>query len=172
MTPRVLYREDQHFSPWVFALCAVIAVIILGAMTAATRGWTEVPPQLILPVSAALLPLLLVTLFKIVTEVREDGIYVKLFPLPFRHIAFRDVRYAEVRTYRPLWEYGGWGLRYTLSHGWAYNARGNRGLWWRHEGHRRSVRRLARGSRHRRLASREAAVPRLKRTGCAASSGP
>ena len=36
---------------------------------------------------------------------------------------------AYVRTYSPLGEYGGWGLRYSLSgNGMAYNVSGNKGL--------------------------------------------
>ena len=38
-----------------------------------------------------------------------------------------DVAYAEARTYAPLREYGGWGIR-GLSRKRAYNVSGNRGV--------------------------------------------
>ena len=34
----------------------------------------------------------------------------------------------EARTYRPILEYGGWGIRYTMGRGWAYNVSGNQGV--------------------------------------------
>jgi TATA-box binding protein (TBP) (component of TFIID and TFIIIB) len=33
-----------------------------------------------------------------------------------------------VREYAPLSEYGGWGLRYSVNHGKAYNVSGNQGV--------------------------------------------
>jgi hypothetical protein len=35
----------------------------------------------------------------------------------------------EARTYRPILEYGGWGIRYSpFGQGCAYNVSGNRGV--------------------------------------------
>ena len=35
----------------------------------------------------------------------------------------------EARTYRPLLEYGGWGIRYApFGKGWAYNVHGSQGV--------------------------------------------
>jgi hypothetical protein len=65
----------------------------------------------------------------LITEVRHDGIYFRYFPLhcSFRRIAFDELKRYEVRTYRPIIEYGGWGIRYGPK-GKAYNVSGNRGL--------------------------------------------
>lgn len=38
-----------------------------------------------------------------------------------------SIRHSEVRTYSPLKEYGGWGIRYG-SNGKAYNVSGNQGV--------------------------------------------
>ncbi len=66
---------------------------------------------------------------KFVTEVRNDGIYICYFPFhrSFHTISFKEIRRYEVRTYRPIMEYGGWGIRYGTK-GKAYNVSGNRGL--------------------------------------------
>ena len=43
--------------------------------------------------------------------------------------AFRWPKSCEPRVYRPVLEYGGWGVRYTpFGRGWAYNVSGNRGV--------------------------------------------
>ena len=66
---------------------------------------------------------------KLITEVRNDGVYIKFFPLhwSFHEITFRELKRYEVRTYKPIREYGGWGIR-KGRHGDAYNMRGNKGV--------------------------------------------
>jgi hypothetical protein len=62
------------------------------------------------------------------TEVRDDGLYARFFPLTRQHrFSWSDIRSCEARTYRPLLEYGGWGVR-CGRRGKAYNFRGNRGV--------------------------------------------
>lgn len=68
---------------------------------------------------------------KLVTEVRTDGLYVIFSPIQFKYKKIqigKDTKYY-VRTYSPISEYGGWGIRCGLfGHGKAYNVSGNRGL--------------------------------------------
>jgi hypothetical protein len=72
------------------------------------------------------LPLLLHKM-KLLVEVREDGIYINFVPFSRQTIRFEDIVGCEVRTYRPIREYGGWGVRYGRA-GKAYNVSGNRGV--------------------------------------------
>jgi hypothetical protein len=64
---------------------------------------------------------------KLITEVRDDAVYVRFFPLAHQRIPFEDIRRCEVRTYRPIREFGGWGIRYGRG-AKAYNVSGNRGV--------------------------------------------
>jgi hypothetical protein len=66
---------------------------------------------------------------RLITEVREDGIYLRFIPfhMSFRRIGFETVDDCQVRTYKPIREYGGWGIRRSR-HGIAYNVRGDRGV--------------------------------------------
>jgi hypothetical protein len=61
--------------------------------------------------------------------VRDDGIYIKLFPFHWspRRIDFAEVKSCEVRTYRPIREYGGWGIRRGRQ-GRAYSIKGIQGV--------------------------------------------
>ena len=63
------------------------------------------------------------------TEVHNDGLYFRFYPfhLSFQKIEPDDIKIFEVRTYSPIREYGGWGIRYGRK-GKAYNVSGNRGL--------------------------------------------
>lgn len=51
--------------------------------------------------------------FRLITQVRTDGIYVRYAPLQprFIHYAWSDIREVYLRRYNALPEYGGWGLR-------------------------------------------------------------
>jgi hypothetical protein len=64
---------------------------------------------------------------KLITEVRNDELLVQFFPLSRQVISLESVRRCEVRTYNPIREYGGWGIRRVKS-GKAYNVSGNRGV--------------------------------------------
>jgi hypothetical protein len=66
---------------------------------------------------------------KLVVEVRNNGLYFQFFPfhISSRKIPWEDLKKYEVRTYNPVGEYGGWGIRYGLK-GKAYNVSGNRGV--------------------------------------------
>ncbi|MBI2193307.1 MAG: hypothetical protein HYU36_15130 [Planctomycetes bacterium] len=68
---------------------------------------------------------------RLTTEVRPDGVYYQFSPihLAFRRLAFEDLKHWCVREYRPIREYGGWGLRYGgKGCGWAYTVSGCRGV--------------------------------------------
>jgi hypothetical protein len=67
--------------------------------------------------------------FKLVTEVRYDGLYARFFPLQFHahKISFEEIKTYEIRKYSALKEYGGYGIRYGKN-GKAYNISGKRGV--------------------------------------------
>jgi hypothetical protein len=66
---------------------------------------------------------------QLVTEVRGEGVQVqfKWFWRP-RLIPLSTIHSYEVVTYRPLADYGGWGIRYGFNGGKAYTSSGNRGV--------------------------------------------
>jgi hypothetical protein len=70
-----------------------------------------------------------VFLFMLTLTVRVDQhhLHVHFFPLVRKSIPLEDIDQWEARTYRPILEYGGWGVRYSWN-GTAYNVSGNRGV--------------------------------------------
>lgn len=92
-------------------------------------------PDLMLMIMGPLFILLMTGLLwmmwaaRLVTEVRDDGIYIQFFPFhrSFRGFLWEEIESFEARTYRPILEYGGWGIRFS-SAGRAYNVSGNKGL--------------------------------------------
>lgn len=117
----------QRFSSWCYLLlaCAIgfSAVITLCAVP---------PEQFIVRSLGTGLPILFLVLFltlKLETKVRSDGLYVRFFPVHIRYKKFgaADLEQYYARTYKPMLEYGGWGIRFGKN-GRAYNANGNKGV--------------------------------------------
>lgn len=131
-----LFREVQQFRQvWYWGLIllaagvvwtAFIQQIILGKPfgdnpSSDTEMWIV---WLIIGIG---LPLFLYVA-NLTVEVRKDGIYLHFFPLYSRRIPMEVLKTYQVRTYSPIWEYGGWGIRYSLGKGWAFNVSGNQGV--------------------------------------------
>jgi hypothetical protein len=64
---------------------------------------------------------------KLSVRVDDEALHIRFFPLVKRHIRLEEIARWEARTYRPLLEYGGWGIRCGWK-GMAYNVSGNRGV--------------------------------------------
>lgn len=68
---------------------------------------------------------------KLETNINAEGIHVKFHGIPFchRHITWQEIKSISVLTYAPFSDYGGWGVRYSLSgKGWCYNVAGDKGI--------------------------------------------
>ena len=120
MNRKSAYREVQRFRQrWLWILLGGIALLIL------VLGPVSWPGLAIIGAVATFLYCL-----RLETEVRADGIYLKMWPIhrSFRQIAWSDIERYESRTYRPLREFGGWGIRWAPGK-IAYNVRGNQGVW-------------------------------------------
>lgn len=66
---------------------------------------------------------------KLTTQVRQDGLYIKFAPiyLSFKKIKLDNLKKHYVRSYDPIREYGGWGIKYGKM-GKVYNVSGDRGV--------------------------------------------
>lgn len=129
------FREVQRFrQPWLVATLLGVAgvtwwLLARALMGAASPGFLTLA-LLYWAVFGLLFPLFFLWVLRLEVEVREDGVYFRFFPLhlTFRRIPFEEVAHCSARTYNPVREYGGWGIRYSLRGGRAYNVRGNRGV--------------------------------------------
>ncbi len=73
------------------------------------------------------IPVLLFSV-KLITELRLDHIYMRLFPFTSRKINLADINNFEVCRYRPMSDYYGWGIHWSPRNGLAYNIYGNKGV--------------------------------------------
>lgn len=68
---------------------------------------------------------------KLHTNIDANGIEVNFKWLPFckRTIAWSEIQSITIEEYSPLYDYGGWGVRYSMSgKGWCYNVSGKMGI--------------------------------------------
>ena len=68
-------------------------------------------------------------LMELRTRVTSDGIYIRFYPIhkKWLFLSLNELMKFEKTEYRPILEYGGWGIRMG-KHGKAYNISGNMGI--------------------------------------------
>ena len=98
MNGQALFEETQRFSPWVYVLLGVVVAILLGVLT--MRQTTAVSPEAV--------------------TVRFGLLYTARIPVA-------ELASAQAVAYRPVGDYGGWGIRGTRRRR-ALNTRGDRGV--------------------------------------------
>lgn len=140
----VSFREIQRFrQPLLWVLLGTTAIVVIGLMGYGLfvqlilgRPWgnNPVPDGVLVAIagSAILIMVAVVWLMyaaRLITEVRISGLYVRFFPFhrAFQKVDLRNVTKIEVRTYQPIRDYGGWGIKNGLR-GKVYNVYGNRGV--------------------------------------------
>lgn len=132
------FRETQRLPKWLYWLIATpiaavatwlfVQQILLGKPV----GDKPAPDWFIIlyAASAAVILPLMIWSFKLVTTIDQSAITYRLSPLHFRtkRIPWSEVQESFIRKYKPMREYGGWGLRYGFRNGWAFNMKGNMGM--------------------------------------------
>jgi hypothetical protein len=124
----VVYREEQYFDWRIYSFIAVCETLT-GFVLARGRVWS-LEFGLGLALGLGLLMVVVVFLLHMTTEVTPT--YVKVWfgwiPTYRRMLPIDTVRSVEVVTYRPIADYGFWGIRSGRDGERALTARGNRGV--------------------------------------------
>lgn len=134
----ILFVERQKFKQWWLwlILLGVNLLVLGGVYQQIIRGqpFGDKPASdsgLVLTAGLVLLFTLFFMNFRLDTQIRKDGIYVRFFPFhfSFRYYSWQRISKAFIRTYNPVTEYGGWGIRFGIfGKGKAFNVSGNQGL--------------------------------------------
>ena len=136
MSGTSLYREEQNVSQWWVWVIVVVA---------AGLAWWAFVQQVILGhafggdplpnwgvwIFWAVIGIGLPAMFfwlRLMLEVTTQEVLIRYRPVLRRSIALTEIESFEVRTYSPVREYGGWGIKGWSRRNVAYNARGNRGV--------------------------------------------
>ncbi len=131
------FSETQKFrNPVIFILLlGILGLSVWGIVQQIFMGQpfgTKPAPDVVL-ILFSMIPVLFLLLFifmKQITNIDNQGIEVIISPLGRRRISWKNIEKAYIRDYKPLMEYGGWGIRYGFGNkGMAYSlGGGNKGL--------------------------------------------
>ena len=130
-----VFKEEQRFRQvWLmvllgFSLLVPVGLIIKEYIKDNTSMTTN---EFLGSLIGIIASVLLIFIFKLSTRIDEKGIHYQFFPFHFsmKTLLWSEITKAEVRTYDPIGEYGGWGLRYSFNKkkGNAVNVSGNIGI--------------------------------------------
>jgi len=136
VTPNIMYKEVQR--PRQFWIWAIVVLVAGGAwiqmierffVDGQRAGGTGMDVlTLVLWIIFGLAFPVFTAIIKLEIAVTDMEIGIRFFPLIRRRINIQDIVSVEARTYKPLREYGGWGIRYGMKSGKAYNMSGDRGV--------------------------------------------
>jgi hypothetical protein len=135
---RTLFKEEQKFrQAWiliVIALSAVVWLYMIIRYIFIDDLFQKEPGASWTTLIAGVIPILIIYLFtnmKLITIVDMDGIRCRFSILQrsFKSFPKEEIHVYEIRKYKPIMEYGGWGIRVGRGRrGSAYNVSGNIGL--------------------------------------------
>lgn len=133
-TSQTLFEEHQQFrQPWLWGLMggilvmllAILGLIIFQAPDDEGRITATVGVGIGIVIEIAVMMLMYV--LKLSVRLDAESLHIRFFPLVTRTIRLDQIAHWEARTYRPILEYGGWGIRCGWK-GMAYNVSGNQGV--------------------------------------------
>lgn len=127
------FTERQRFTQsWLWLLvCIVPAILLVIVLAGSDEVQKELTTDVVVIVGVSgILPLILFLAMRLDTRIDNDGVRYRFIPfhLKERFIPWREIENAFVRSYRPIAEYGGWGIKGGFGNGTAYNVKGNVGL--------------------------------------------
>ena len=132
-----VFKEEQRFTQtWLIVLLAVsvIVPITLIVNTYFKENSNMSTNEFVLTILGILVSISFVFFFKLTTRIDEVGIHYQFFPFHFslKTINWNKINKAYVRTYDPITEYGGWGLKggslWNKKKGTAINVSGDIGI--------------------------------------------
>lgn len=138
---KILFKEAQQFRQW-WQVIVVLLSTIWGMVMCIYTLWKQLIEKVPVGDSPAPNPMLVITLIfmavvlwgffsmKLEVEVDLEGIHYRFFPVirKRRLISKEEIERFEIRKYRPIIDYGGWGIKKRFKWGRAYNVSGNQGL--------------------------------------------
>ncbi len=118
-----VFKENQKFNQW-----WIYVIFILIFLYGIFQLQNQIKYAFIL-ISGAVLAITLFSAFTLETKIDRYGIHTFFKPFPFFKKSFRwkEIKNCYVRTYAPVREYGGWGIR-GIGKAKAYNVKGNKGI--------------------------------------------
>jgi len=124
-----IFKENQRFRQW-WLIILLITIIIASAIPLFSEiSINKVRLKSLIAPIISLVIFILIFILNLETRINSKGISAGFEPLPFfrRNYNWDEIQECYVRTYAPVSEYGGWGIR-GFGRAKAYNVSGNKGI--------------------------------------------
>lgn len=132
METHSLFSERQRFNQWwiwllVVALSVMPVFELVRRITAHQLSISD--PAMLVETFIPFVLLLLIFNLRLDTKITKEGVSVRFIPFiwKYRHYSFETIDKLYLRQYKPIGEYGGWGLR-GFGNNRALNIAGNKGV--------------------------------------------
>ena len=115
-----IFQESQKFTQWWVWLILLLPLIFALLIE---------EPNSNFGILILIIILILFYFLELRVRVNSKGIHYQFFPLHFRQYVIKknEIEKIEALKYKPLGDYGGWGIRYAFK-GKCYNVKGNLGV--------------------------------------------
>lgn len=130
-----VFKEEQRFTQTWFVLIMVLSILIpIGIITQEfMKEDSNLKSSSFIGIVTMLIIFIVPIFFiKLKTKIDEVGIHYQFFPfhLSLKTISWNEIKEADVRSYDPIGEYGGWGLKggWSKKRGKAINVSGDIGI--------------------------------------------
>lgn len=126
MTTR--FQENQRpREPWLLILhgFSVLLLLVAGIVALVSPGPTWVR---LVVAAVAWLVMVLVASTHLLVRVEEDVLRIRYWPFARKEYPLRGAGPAETRVYRPIRDFGGWGIRRGRGRVWAWTMDGKTGV--------------------------------------------
>jgi len=132
-----IFLETQKFNQWWLILILIVIglvgpVIIISDWQSISEQGSESRIIGIIAIAVELLVVGLILYISLKTRIDEVGVHYMFFPLhwKFRLIPWAEIQNCHVRKYKPILEYGGWGMKLGLmkKHGRSITVKGDMGI--------------------------------------------
>jgi len=132
-----IFIEEQKFTQsWLFIGLAIGLIVVTMPII---KDWAHISQgsfgEMLNDFGGILIILLVFTLFiffKLKTRIDEKGVYYQYLPFHFsyRFLPWNSISKCYVRNYDAIFEYGGWGLKFSFrkSKGKSFTVKGDVGL--------------------------------------------
>jgi len=122
------FKETQRMNQiWLWILLGSIEIILIYKFTI---DYLEKSIFQIIPIIIVTLTCVFIYSIKLGYVISNNNITISFFPFlsNSKKIEIKDIQKISIIKYKPLMEYGGWGLRYSINKT-AYTIKGNKGIY-------------------------------------------
>ncbi len=112
---------------WLWAILIIIQILLIYKFTI---DYIEKSIFQIIPLIIVTATCVFIYLIKLKYTISNENIIISFFPFlsNSKIIEYSDIKKISIINYKPLIDYGGWGLRYASNKS-AYTIKGNKGIY-------------------------------------------